>query len=121
LYYPELEKASRRPFSTGFYFGKPGASEQMYEDYESKEHTFLAIVKSYDSNRHMAVLEQRNKFTVGDIIEFLPAVGENFKQRIEVMYDENMNPITEAPHPRQTVILPVKNYVSSLDLVRKEI
>lgn len=103
----ELNKASHREFTTGFYFDKPTNADQNYQtgDY-NREYAFIGIVKSYDYKTGFATVEQRNKMTVGEEIEvFGPHTGY-FTQIITEMYDEEGVFTESAPHPQQ--ILKIK-------------
>ena len=57
-----------------------------------------AVVKSYDEATGEAILEQRNKFEKGDVLEVLNPDGENFSFTADEMYDEWNNLIESAPH-----------------------
>lgn len=70
----ELDKASHRDYTTGFYFNED-ASRQYYEDSRAREeYKFIAVVK--DVKNGVATVEQRNKFQVGDDLEILSANSE---------------------------------------------
>ena len=118
----ELEKVSHRPYTTGFYFGKPEngaltlASSQYIRPYD-----FIGVVKDYDTDTGMAIVEQRNHFRVGDIVEFFSPQYGWFQQTITEMYDQNGSPITVAPHAQQIVKLPVNQQVFAYDLMRKPV
>ena len=79
-----------------------------------QEYTIAAVVKSHDPENGSTVLEQRNKFEKGDVLEVLNPDGANFSFAVEEMYDEWDNLIESAPHAQQTVKLkmpkPVKEY-----------
>ena len=119
-YLNELKKASYRGFTTGFYYGAPGADEQIYTSSSYiRNYDFIAMVLDYDEKSSMAVIEQRNKFVVGDEIEFLKSKGENFKQIVTELYDQNDVPIEQAPHPQQILKIKTNKPVSAFDMIRK--
>ncbi|MGI6205552.1 MAG: peptidase U32 family protein [Anaerovoracaceae bacterium] len=117
----ELSKASHRRFSTGFFYGKPGAEAQNYESSAYiREYAFIGIVKSYDGGTHTAVIEQRNNFRVGDEIEiFGPGSAGFFTQKVEDLRDEDGVKIDVAPHPQQIVSMPVKYPVAPGYMLRR--
>lgn len=118
-YLEEVKKASYRGFTTGFYYGKPNESDQIYTSSSYiRTYDFIGMVMEYSEG--YAIIEQRNKFVVGDEVEFMRANGESFKQIIEEMYNEAGERITEAPHPQQIIKLKVDNVVSGFDMMRKE-
>lgn len=120
-YLQEAAKASYRGFTTGFYYGKPGANEQIYTTSSYiRTYDFIGMVLDYDENTGFATIEQRNKFVVGDEVEFLRHRGEIFSQKVTEMYNEDGERITEAPHPQQIIRLKVDKPVEKWDMMRKE-
>ena len=121
-YISELKKASHRGFSTGFYFNKTTSDSQVYEDNSYiREYDFVGLVKSYDETSGLAEVEQRNKFSVGDEVDFMRTNGEIFTQTIEKLYDKNMNEIESAPHPQQLIYVKCTNPVAEFDMIRKKL
>ncbi|MBE3579612.1 MAG: U32 family peptidase [Caldanaerobacter subterraneus] len=116
----EVGKASHRGFTTGFYFGRLGADAQNYESSKYiRTHDFVGIVKRYDPETRIAVVEQRNRMFVGDEVEVIgPKI--QFKQKIEKMWDEEGREIEVAPHPQMIVKIPVVNPVEELYILRRE-
>lgn len=111
----EMGKASHREYTTGFYYHAPGADDQNYETSSYvRDYTFVGIVKSYDPNTNMAIVEQRNKMVAGERIEvFGPGDACGFEQRITEMYDEDEAPIESAPHPQQIVCMKMEHPVEA--------
>ncbi len=115
----EISKVSHRRYTTGFLFGNPGVAGQHYEgEIYLRSHTFVGLVKSYDQKTGLALVEQRNRFTVGDKVEILVPGGDNFKQRVVFIYDEEGHPVTSAPHPRQLVRVPLERPVPPYSIIR---
>ncbi len=120
-YITEVAKASYRGFTTGFYYGKPSEQDQVYTTGSYiRTYDFIGMVLDYDKENNLAVIEQRNKFVVGDKVEFLRHKGDVFTQIIQEMYDKDGNPITQAPHPQQIIKVKVNYPVSEFDMMRKE-
>ena len=66
----EVKKVSHRRFTTGFFYGNPGASAQNYSTSSYiKAYSFTGKVLSFDKETGYAVVEQRNKMDQGDVIE----------------------------------------------------
>jgi putative protease len=121
-YLGELWKSSNRDFTTGFYLGKPLGDGQVYHGAGYvKTHEFLGIVRDYDKDSGLAVIEQRNKFVLGDEVEFLRADMANFSQEIRVLEDAQGRPIYEAPHAQQIVKIKVDEPVKPLDMLRGKV
>lgn len=95
----ELEKSSHRPFSTGFYFGKP--EKQVYESSSYiRTHEICGLVTDYDEKSNIATIEQRNKIFKGDTVEILTPNRKNFEITIDNMCDSEGNAIESTPHPQ---------------------
>lgn len=120
-YIEEVAKASYRGFTTGFYYGKPSDKEQIYTTSSYiRTYDFVGMVMDYDAETGFATIEQRNKFVVGDTVEFLRHNGEIFSQKVEEMYNDEGEQITEAPHPQQIVKLKLDKAVDNFDMMRME-
>lgn len=116
----ELKKASHREFTTGFYFDRPTNEDQNYQTSAyTRDYSFIGMVKSYDPQTHMAVVEQRNKMVVGDEIEVFGPGRDYFTQKLEVLLDEEKEPIESAPHPQQIVHIRMDQPVAEKYILRK--
>lgn len=116
----ELKKVSHREFTTGFYFNQPTNKDQNYQTSAyTREYQFIGIVRSYDPDTKMAVVEQRNKMTVGEEIEVFGPYTDYFSQKLEVLLDEEGNPIESAPHPQQILQIKMERSVSENFMLRK--
>ena len=118
----ELQKVSHRPYTTGFYFGKPEKGALTLDDSQYiRPYDFIGVVQGYNAETGMATIEQRNHFAVGDTVEFFSPQYGWFQQTITEMWDKKGEPITVAPHAQQTVQLKVAQPVYTLDLMRKPV
>ncbi len=118
----ELQKVSHRPYTTGFYFGKPEKGALTLDDSQYiRPYDFIGVVQGYNAETGMAIIEQRNHFAVGDTVEFFSPQYGWFQQTITEMWDKKGEPITVAPHAQQTVQLKVAQPVYALDLMRKPV
>ncbi|MPM93569.1 hypothetical protein SDC9_140708 [bioreactor metagenome] len=116
----ELNKVSHREYTTGFYFNKTTSDDQIYGSSSyTQTHDFVGLVKTYDENTGLAVVEQRNNMKVGDVIEIAQPGKPNFTQTIEKMFDESGQPIDVAPHPQQIISIPVSMPVTELSMLRR--
>lgn len=118
----ELKKISYRGYTTGFFNGKPKGSEQVYTSgtYIQNYQT-TAVAVDFDKNTKTVTLEQRNRFFVGDEVEFLMPHKENKTHKITEMTDIDGNPITVAPHPQMLVKFKVDFDVEPYSIVRTKI
>lgn len=100
-YRSEIAKCTYRQFTTGFYFGKTDAHAQIYDNNTYiREYTYLGTVEAIDESGWL-VLEQRNKFSVGEEIEAMLFDGENQVLDVQGIQDEEGRPMEAAPHPKQ--------------------
>jgi len=69
----------------------------------------------------VATIEQRNKISVGDTIQFFGTDYREHDFTICAMQDENGAPIDSAPHAQQIVKMQLPFSVQPMDLIRKKI
>lgn len=120
-WFDEMMKASHREFTTGFYFDKPTNEDQNYQTSAYvRDYSFTGMVKSYDEKTGMAIVEQRNKMVVGDEIEIFGPGIEFFTQKLEILQDEEGNPLKSAPHPQQILKIKMEKPVSENYIIRKK-
>lgn len=116
----ELQKVSHREYTTGFYFDKTTAQDQIYTSSSYLQtHDFIGLVREYHAENGMAVVEQRNNMKVGETIEIMQPGAENFVQTITQMFDTEGNAIQVAPHPQQIVTMPVARPVVPYAMLRR--
>lgn len=117
----ELCKVSHRPYTTGFYFGKPDETAQVYETSSYiRDYELVGIVKSYDKNNGRMTVTQRNRFFEGDEIEIIQPMKPYITIKAANMYDENGEKIDVAPHAEQVVVMDVSEEVCVGAMLRKK-
>lgn len=118
-YREEIAKCVNREFTTGFYFGRPDASAQIYENSTYvKDYTYLGTVASVDG-RGYGGLEQKNKFSVGETIEVMKPDGRNIEVGVKGIYDEDGNPQESAPHAQQRIKVDLGIEMEKYDILRR--
>lgn len=114
----ELEKASHRKYTTGFMFNDGEVRQNYNSSIQEQNSKFMAIV--LDNEKDKILVEQRNKFAVGDELEILsPNEVFNQKLKIEKMTDENGNDIQEAKNVQQKIWIYTNKNIQSGDILRK--
>ena len=69
-YLEQISNCTYRQFTTGFFFGKPDETTQIYDSNTYvKEYTYLGIIGEVRDG--LCRIEQRNKFSVGEIIDLM--------------------------------------------------
>ncbi len=117
----ELNKASHREYTTGFYFNKPTGQDQIYHTSSYvRDYTFVGMVLEYDKETGIAKIEQRNRMFAGDEIEVVRPQGPFFTQKIHAMKNVEGEEITVAPNPQMVVYMPMDEAVEPYTMLRKE-
>lgn len=121
-YLEEVSKASHRDYTTAFYFGKPGGTEQVYTNNTYiRNYDFIGMVKEgYCTETGTAIVEQRNKFQVGDDIEVLTKKGKSFPMKVTKLWNDKGEEIISAPHPQQILKMAFDQPVEQFDMLRKK-
>ncbi len=119
-YKEQIAACTYREFTTGFFYGKPDESSQIYDNNTyQKGYTYLGIVGDVDADGCI-YLEQRNKFSVGEQIEIMKPDGENQLVTVEAIYNEENEAMESAPHPQQKLKVKVSGKASQYDILRRK-
>lgn len=118
-WYRELESVSHRDYATGYYFSDSHVDANLSKTTGYiKDKAYLATVLSYDAEREMALLSQRNKMCVGDEIELLTPgkVGEPLVAG--ELFDEMGEPIESSCHPYMSFYMKTSVKMREGDIIR---
>lgn len=121
LYQVELKKTAHREFTTAYLTGENNRTVN-YDDSQSKgTHKFMATVLCSNQDKEYAVIEMRNRFKVGDVLEVL-SPSENFNKlvKIEKMTDEKNVSIEDAKIVQQKIKLYTDIPLFAGDILRAE-
>ncbi len=115
----EISKCTYRQFTTGFYFGKPDENTQIYDNNTYiNEYIYLGIVGETEGN--IVGIEQRNKFSVGEVIEIMKPDGTNRETKVLSIVNEDGKEMESAPHPQQQLKVTLDAPASPYDILRKK-
>ena len=104
-YLDQISNCTYRQFTTGFFFGKPDESAQIYDNNTYvKEYTYLGIIGECTADG-LYRIEQRNKFSVGEQIEIMKPDGRNIPAVVHRIVDEEGQEMQSAPHPKQVLYI----------------
>ena len=118
----ELKKVSHRGYTTGFFNGKPDETDHNYESSAyRREYDFMGVVRDYDQAEKLAVVEVRNKYFKGDMIEIIGPGIETIETKVDFIINEEGNRVNEAPHPKELIKIPVEKEIPPYSIVRREI
>lgn len=118
-YKEQISNCTYRQFTTGFFFGKPDETTQIYDSNTYvKEYTYLGIVGECNADG-LYRIEQRNKFSVGEEIEIMKPNGDNLTVTVKQILDEDGNPQESAPHPKQVLWIDLGTTMDPYDILRR--
>ena len=117
-YLEQISNCTYRQFTTGFFFGKPDETTQIYDSNTYvKEYTYLGIIGEEKEGTYR--IEQRNKFSVGETIEVMKPYGENVEVTVKRILTEDGEEQESAPHPKQVLYVDLGIKVDAYDILRR--
>ena len=118
LYREEIAKGTYREFTTGFYFGRPGAEAQIYDSSTYiRSYVYLGSVEALSGE--FALIEQKNKFCVGDRIEIMrPDFTSPEAEVLEIRDLETGASMESCPHPKQKLLIRLSEPLRQHDILR---
>lgn len=120
FYKSEISKCTYRQYTTGFFFGKPDETTQIYDNNTYiNEYTYLGIVGDVTEDG-LAHIEQRNKFSVGEIIEVMKPNGDNVQAVVKRILDEKGKKMESCPHPKQQLYIDLGVEMNQYDILRRK-
>ncbi len=122
LYQTELKKTFHRAFTTAYAFGKNDDTVNYENSQSTGNSLFIASVLGYDQTKKAVILEMRNRFKVGDVLEVL-SPSDNFNKKIivERLEDENGNQVSDAKVVQQKLLLYTDLQLQKGDILRRDI
>ncbi len=118
VYRREIAMCTYRSFTTGFFFGKPGPEDQIYDNSTYvTDAVFLASIDGVEGD--FALFEQKNKFSVGESIEIMKPDGRNITVTVEEMIGEDGSSVESCPHARERIKVRLSEVPAVGDLLRR--
>ena len=119
-YQEQISNCTYRQFTTGFFFGKPSDEAQIYDSNTYiKEYTYLGVVGECNADG-LYVIEQRNKFSVGETIEIMKPNGDNIEVVVKRIVNEDGEDMPSAPHPKQKLWIDLGQPLDQFDILRRK-
>lgn len=119
-YKEQIASCTYRQFTTGFFFGKTDENSQIYDNNTYiREYTYLGTIEGKNAEG-LFQIEQRNKFSVGEIIEVMKPNGDNIHVEVKRIVDEEGNEMESAPHPKQKLFVDLGMEVDPYDILRRK-
>ena len=118
-YLEQISNCTYRQFTTGFFFGKPDETTQIYDSNTYvKNYTYLGTVEAVREDG-LVRIEQKNKFSVGETVEIMKPDGRNLEKEVAAICDEEGNPVESAPHPKQVLYVDLGADAECGDIIRR--
>ena len=119
-YQEQISNCTYRQFTTGFFYGKPSEEAQIYDNITYfKEYTYLGIVGEKNEAGCYRI-SQRNKFSVGEVIEVMKPDGANVEVTVKSIQDEEGKYMDSAPHPKQILYIDLGMELEQFDILRRK-
>ena len=107
-----------RRYTTGFFFGKPDETTQIYDcNVYERDYVYLGI-SGEPLEDGSFVIEQKNKFCVGDKIEIMKADGRDIEANVISITDQDGVAMESCPHPKQIITIKLDQVPEAGDILR---
>ena len=114
-----LRNCANRDSTVQFYNGIYDNTCSYYNGrVELSNQDFLGIVLDYDNNNKLAIVEERNYFKKGDIVEIFGPKHDTITFTINEIYDEDDKLIDVVRHPKQIVKIKIDFKLDQDDMIR---
>ncbi|MCR5784326.1 MAG: U32 family peptidase [Eubacterium sp.] len=119
-YKEQISACTYRKFTTGFFFGRPDKDTQIYDSntYE-KKYTYLGLIEDVSPEGRVRIT-QKNKFSVGEVIEVMRPDGTNREYEVKGIYTLDGESRESAPHPKEVLYIDLGDaIVDEYDILRR--
>ncbi|MBR5949236.1 MAG: U32 family peptidase [Clostridia bacterium] len=115
----ELNRISHRPYTTGFMLDD--GAELMAEDSGGyiQDYRIAAVVLSYDAEKRLAHIEQRNRFFDGDELSILSPGDVSRSFKVRGITNEAGEAVDGAPHPCERLFIGCDEPLKAWDILRQ--
>ncbi len=118
-YREEAARCTIRAFTTGFYFGRPDRTAQIYDN-STYQKNYVYLGTAGESRDGLVRLEQKNKFCVGETVEIMKPDGRNVEAVVRGIRDEEGNGRQSAPHARELLWVDLEGKAEPHDVIRRQ-
>lgn len=113
-----ISQCTYRQYTTGFFFGKPDETTQIYDcNVYERDYVYLGI-SGEPLEDGSFVIEQKNKFCVGDKIEIMKADGRDIEDNVISITDQDGVAMESCPHPKQIITIKLDQVPEAGDILR---
>ena len=113
-----ISQCTYRQYTTGFFFGKPDETTQIYDcNVYERDYVYLGI-SGEPLEDGSFVIEQKNKFCVGDKIDIMKADGRDIEANVISITDQDGVAMESCPHPKQIITIKLDQVPEAGDILR---
>ena len=113
-----ISQCTYRQYTSGFFFGKPDETTQIYDcNVYERDYVYLGI-SGEPLEDGSFVIEQKNKFCVGDKIEIMKADGRDIEANVISITDQDGVAMESCPHPKQIITIKLDQVPEAGDILR---
>ena len=113
-----ISQCTYRQYTTGFFFGKPDETTQIYDcNVYERDYVYLGI-SGEPLKDGSFLIEQKNKFCVGDKIEIMKADGRDIEANVISITDQDGVAMESCPHPKQIITIKLDQVPEAGDILR---
>ena len=113
-----ISQCTYRQYTTGFFFGKPDETTQIYDcNVYERDYVYLGI-SGEPLEDGSFVIEQKNKFCVGDKNEIMKADGRDIEANVISITDQDGVAMESCPHPKQIITIKLDQVPEAGDILR---
>ena len=121
-YFNELQKASHRHYTKGFFHKKPDGEDQIYENSSYiRKYDFIGTVLEYNPETKEAIIEQRNRFFPGEDIEIFGNSKDFFEYTIDSIRNAKGEELEVANKPKEKIYMTINLPLEAGDMLRRVI
>lgn len=121
-YFNELQKASHRHYTKGFFHKKPDGKDQIYENSSYiRKYDFIGTVLAYNPDTKEAIIEQRNRFFPGEEIEIFGNSKDFYEYKIPSMRNAKGEELEVANKPKEKIYMTIDLPLEEGDMLRRVI
>ncbi len=113
-----ISDCTYRRFTTGFFYGRPGTGDQIYDSNTYvRNSVYLGTVSGFDPDG-LPLVTQKNRFFRGDTIEIMKQDGRDVESVVREIRSDDGTSMESAPHPGQTLHLDLSVMPEEGDILR---
>ncbi len=122
----ELDKVPHRPYSSGFYLPeKDDETEYTFKASPIRNYKFVGTVEAHETGNKELLIEARNRFAVGEVLEILdPVYSEPVEVKVDKIIDQRDGSSLKQAHNSYRVKIPFSDQkgrqISKHSIIRAE-